>query len=574
VSLYPRLGFRTKIGVRNSGQFFLFSPDGSVLPCTVPAMLPSPRRRQSELIGITRSILAARGLSLAEVSRQSRIRFPCSPLFRIPPNFYDALRRASFSPSLHQLYALSVLTAYRIADWMSVFGFSFDDAAGFQAAWPRYRTTELDPRVYDPSADVSWFEEKREPLGIGLTPLSHWLFGKTTRPLASLVGKTDASFRYLKIGSRDAYAFPDLLPGSIARIDSRIPTDQLLAPDNSNRILAIEHGRGIFCGRLCPLRHGRVVLCSRHLPYAPIELKLGTEAKILGYVDMEIRQVESREAPEVQPSWSRLWTRRAPQPPAHSGRLGELARQARIHSGLSFREASGRTAEIARVLQNPNYFCAPGALSDLEARDLFPRHIHKLISLSAVYCVSIARLTERAGLRLEEAGQEPMPARWKYGSGGEVAVMPYRPSPFLGAVEDEFEEVPFFLRNALPSILGLRNLSVRDLFWAGATAETVHPYLNGAAFLAVNRKSKTPAPSLSSPVWAQPLYVLELRDGKRLCAACSLQEGTLVVRPCTTASGGLLRLRHRADAEVLGKVVALVRRLQLQERGVRERPAE
>jgi hypothetical protein len=77
----------------------------------------------------------------------------------------------------------------------------------------------------------------------------------------------------------------------------------------------------------------------------------------------------------------------------------------------------------------------------------------------------------------------------------------------------------------------------------------------------VNRKSKTPAASLSSPVWAQPLYVLELRNGNRLCGACSLQNGVLVVRPCTTVSGGLLRLRNRVDAEVLGKVVAIVRRL-------------
>jgi hypothetical protein len=531
-------------------------------------MPPSPRRRQSELIDTTRSILAARGLSLAELSRQSRVRFPVSPLFRIPPNFYDVLRRASFSPSLHQLYALSVLTGYRIADWMSVFGFSFDDAAGFQASWPRYQTTELDPRVYDPTAEVSWFEEVQAPLAAELTPLSHWLSGKTTRPLESLARKTDASFRYLKIGSRDAYAFPDLLPGSIVRIDSRIPSDQLLAPDKANRILAVEHPRGIFCGRLRPLRHGRVVLCSRQLPYAPIELKLGSEAKILGYVDMEIRQVESREAPEVQASWRQLWTRHLPQPPGPSGRLGEFARQARIRSDLSFREASKRTAEIARVLQHPNYFCAPGALSDLEARDLFPRHIHKLVSLSAVYCVSIAELTERAGLRLEDAGQEPLPAQWKYTSRREGVDMPYRPAPFLSAVQNEFEEIPFFLRKALPSILGLPSLSVRDLFWAGATAEQVHPYLKGAAFLALNRKSKTPAPSLSSPVWAQPLYVLELRGGKRLCAACSLQEGTLIVRPCTTASAGLLRLRHRADAEVLGKVVAIVRRLQPQEKGI------
>lgn len=537
-----------------------FSRSASSFPLALGAMPPALRRRPSELVAITRSIFAKRGFTLADIARQSRIRFPGNPRFRIPPNFYDALRRASFSPSLHQLYALSVLTGYKLADWLCVYGFSFDDAARFQARFPRYRTAELDARAYDSSANVSWFEEAQSiALGTELTPLSQWLFGKTIRPLASLTDRAAVSFRYLKIGSRDAYAFPDLLPGSIVRVNVRYPPDQLLAPDNANHILAIERVDGIFCGRVRNVGRGRVVLCSRQLPYAPIELKLGSEAKIVGYVDMEIRRLEPVEIPEVQASWK--------PPAARSGlateakRIGEVARRARMRSSLSFREVSERTAEIARVLQHPNYFCAPGALSDLEARDVFPRHIHKLISLSAVYGVSVAELAELAGLPLEQAGQEVISAELKYASHREAAKSTHSSSPFLQAVAEEFDEIPFFLRKALPAILGLPNLSVRDFFWAGATENLVHPYLRDAAFLAVNRKIKTPVPSLSLPVWAQPLYVLELRDGKRLCATCSLQNGTLLVRLCTTVPGDL-RLRHRDEVEIVGKVVAVARRLR------------
>jgi len=241
--------------------------------------------------------------------------------------------------------------------------------------------------------------------------------------------------------------------------------------------------------------------------------------------------------------------------------VGEENCRARIQSGLSFREASKRTAEIARILQHPNYFCAPGALSDLEARDLFPRHVHKLISLSAVYCLSIAGLASLVGLQLEHAGQEAMPDDWKQASLRQEQEVP-QPSGFLKAVQDTFEEVPYFLRGALPAVLGLPNLSVRDLFWAGATQGVTHPYLRNCVFLAVNRRDKTPTQSLSSPVWAQPLYVLETRDGKRLCAACSLQNGTLVVRPCTSIYGDLVRLRSRVDAEVIGRVMATVRLLR------------
>jgi hypothetical protein len=162
---------------------------------------------------------------------------------------------------------------------------------------------------------------------------------------------------------------------------------------------------------------------------------------------------------------------------------------------------------------------------------------------------------------LEDAGKEAMPDHWKprprRQGHGEVL----KPSPFLEAVRDTLEEVPLFLREALPLLLGLPGLSVRDLFWAGATGDLLHPYLRDSAFLAVNRRSKTPATSLSSPVWAQPLYVLETRDGIRMCAACILQNGTLLVRPCTTTSGTLLKLRNRVDADILGKVVAIVRRV-------------
>jgi hypothetical protein len=525
-------------------------------------MAPTSRHPQPSGSDTVRAILAARGFSLAEISRQSRLRFSGNSLFRIPSNFYDALHHVSFSPSLHQLFALSVLTGYRLADWLSVFGFSFDAAARFQASWSRHQTTELDARVYDPSAEISWFEET-QPVSWGdqPTPLSQWLAGKTTQPLDSLTSRTEPAFRYLKIGSGDAYAYPDLLPESVVRIDPRVSAEQLLNEDHAGRILAIEHSRGILCSRVRPSENGRVILCSKQVPYPPVELRLDTEARILGVVDLEIRPLAYRGAPEVSNRAVRHWIPSVLTARVARGRIGEHIRRARNRSGLSFHEASERTREIAQVLRHPNYFCAASALSDIEGRDFFPRHVHKLISLSAVYSLSIGELAGLAGLVLENAGQEVMPEEWKGAPRSRGPVEGQAPSHFLQAIQDKFEEIPYFLRSALPSLLSLPHLSLRDLFWAGATSHFVHPYLRNSAFLAVNRKSKTPTPSPSSPVWAQPLYVLEMRDGSRLCAACSLQNGTLLIRPCTSSARNLIRLRNRVDAEVLGKVVALVRRL-------------
>jgi len=509
-----------------------------------------------------RSLLSSRGLSLAEVSRESRARFPDNSLLWIPSHFYDALHHASFTPSLHQLFALSVLTGYGLIDWLRLFGFSFDAAVRFQAAWPRYRTVELDAKVYDPIQDISWFEEPPAvALGDELTPLNHWLSGKIGWPLGALTSKTDSRFLYLKIGTGDAYAYPDLLPESIVRVDPRSPDEQL-SETESGPIFAVEHSRGITCSRLRMGGQGKVILCPSEVPYAVVELRLGTEARILGAVDFEIRRLAYRGTPEVSSYAASHWLPAVlGNQPAAKEKIGGFLRRARVRSGLSFHEASARTREIARLLKHPHYFCAASALSDMEARDLFPRHIHKLISLSAVYCLPAGELARLAGLSLESAGQEPMPQVWRGIPDTQSAPTPHSPSHFLRAVENKFEEIPLFLRGALSAILGLPNPSVRDMFWAGATAQYGHPYLKNAAFLAVNRKSKTPAPSLFSPIWAQPIYILELRDGNRLCVACTLQNGTIFVRPSAANAQSLIRLRNHVEVEVLGRVVGVVRGL-------------
>jgi hypothetical protein len=512
--------------------------------------------------GRVQRILAQRGLTLAEVVRASKLRFPANRLHHIPHDFYDALRGGSFSPSLHQVFTLSTLSGYQLVDWLSVFGFSLDDPARFQASFPGSRTVELDARVYDRDARVQWFEEQKTVmLGSQLTPLSLWLTGSTYRKLDSLCGPVRSSFGYFKIGSRDAYAFPELLPGSIVRVDSRIPQEQFLTDRPSHRLFAIEHSHGIVCCRLRRVGPSRIALCPGHLPFAQVELELQTCARILGVVDLEIRLLANVEPPDVPASLGRFWAPAPLKPHRSFPSVGECIRAARLRSGLSFREASEHTRSIARALQHASYFCAASTLSDCETRKVPPRHIHKLISLCGVYCLAVADVLEAAGLPMEAAGRLAMPDEFLGRLHQQAIRSEARSSSFLAEVERHVEEVPYFLRGALPSMFGLQNLSVRDVFWAGATEQFTRLYLTGTTFLVVNRKSRVPKSSLSSPMWAQPLYILQKRDGSFLCAACSLQNGMLVLRPCVAASRNLIYLRNRVDAETLGRVIGIVRRL-------------
>jgi hypothetical protein len=122
----------------------------------------------------------------------------------------------------------------------------------------------------------------------------------------------------------------------------------------------------------------------------------------------------------------------------------------------------------------------------------------------------------------------------------------------------------------LSFLFGLQDLCVRDVFWSGGAHGSIHSYSAGALFLVVDRKQKIPRPSLSSPVWAQPAYVLQRRDGGYLWGFCSLQNRTLIVRACIAGSPKLQRLRDRVDAEVIGKVVGVVRTLKFRSKAARK----
>lgn len=77
----------------------------------------------------------------------------------------------------------------------------------------------------------------------------------------------------------------------------------------------------------------------------------------------------------------------------------------------------------------------------------------------------------------------------------------------------------------------------------------------------IDRLKKKPIRSRSLPLLKQPLYMLLTRDGTYICACCSLEDGYLVVDPHSEDHKLPERLRQGHDAEVVGQVVAIARRL-------------
>jgi hypothetical protein len=317
---------------------------------------------------------------------------------------------------------------------------------------------------------------------------------------------------------------------------------------------------------LNPVDPDRVTMVSRYLPFARVELCLGKEIKILGVADWEIHPLKNTPYPRVPAELAKAWSPLPIRQSTNPMSLGELIETFRIRSGLQFREASLASQRIAEYLADNRYFIAPSALSSYERLGTPPRHIHKIVSLCIVYTIRFWDFLRCAGMELAQLGQESIPEDLLPSAAPNMSKEPFSEDnnpPRLSVFSKSFfEEIPLFLRNALPRITGLANLSLRDVFWTGELRQPLHFVLDGSRFIIVNRRAKQAAQSPLSMPWEAPLCLVLMRDGTYTCGPCQVKNGTLILHPHPGSPVPPVELINKKDAEVAGQVFAVVRRFQ------------
>ena len=520
-----------------------------------------------------RQILSTRGLTLYRVSQQSVELFGRSSKFYIPHNLYHDLADPSRAPSIHQMIALSQITKYRLYDWLGVFGIDLDQIPRLQLMIPRKRTALLDSSAYDPFAWIPWFSDRPGPcVARPIAPLGQFLAAAPPRRAMDLAPASKGRFLYGKVGEEDVHAFPHLGAGSIFRVDTRNLEEQLLDAQNKpgRRLFFVEHILGWSCSQLVLLSKERILLHSPRNPCVQTELTLGTEARIAGVIDAEIRPLWHRPVPR-EPHRSTIPPRARPlSVPSTPTNLKDLLRNSRLRLGVSFREASGTSRWIAKALSDELYFAAPGTLSDYEALAAPPRHIQKIVTLCILYCVRFPEFLRASGLRLEEERREPIPDEFilrqmpNHGSGPHSRrgqTDDQESDGFLGSLLRKWEEVPLFLRHALNELAGLKNFSLLDVFWVDGEKPALHPLLVNAALVVINRRIKRPSQSAAKDCRAPSLHLILKRNGGYLFGCCALQEGTLLVGAYPGGPPGTQRFRNGIDAEIIGQVTAILRKL-------------
>ncbi len=514
------------------------------------------------------AILASKDLTLYQVSQKSEVLYGRSSPYFLPHNLYYDLRHGTFSPSIYQLSVLSRVSEYRLNDWLRAFGFNVEDIPRLQVLLSSSRTVLLNSSLDDPYAWIPWLENRAgNTPAPPIAPIAQLLEFTHHRRIGSMSEISNRGFLYARIGHEDALAFPDLLPGSLVRVDPRLSNDRMPRKNGttSNQIFLIEHCQGLYCCRLRVMGDSLIVPVSTQLPYAQIELQVPHEARLLGVADLEIRPLLKPEQPEVPKELAKHWT---PRPLAPETKLGPLLRSARTKMNLSLREASGISRQIVALLGDERYFVSPSSLSDYEVLDTPPRHFHKAITLCSIYGLQFHEFMKAIGIELEELGQESMPDRLIARDSPEEVPRDIEGDDgkpnyggFIETLLTECSEVPFFLRSSIEGFSGLPDVSLDDFFWTVGERNALHPYLIGALVVIVNRRKRKPVHFRSKPLWQQPLYVILKRDGTYLCACCGIENGTLVVHPYSHQFYRPTQLRYHEDAEVMGQIVAIARKL-------------
>lgn len=473
-------------------------------------------------------------------------------------------------PDIHQLAALAKLSGYRLVDWLALFGYHVDDILRLQLELHTEHTIVLPSTIYDSLVLTPWIRQFDAEANLERTQsLLTLVDGMGHAPLGVLDQSNRQRFLYARVGRQDDMMRPRLAAGSIVRVDPRRTT--VPPPGGARSMYLVQHLRGLSCCYVERQDDQHVILLPDEVSPRVMRCRLGTEAIILGAIDLELRP--------LQETWPNASKR--PRVERHNGHsklsgpvtkhldgAGVYARIMRERIGVSFRKAQAMTHQIAASLDDERYKIALGSLSDAETYDGLPRHISKIFSLCIAYGMDLWQYLRAGGVPVDELNAAAAIPRQFLNDDEDATVDSAQPMPMIpgsdqdqatGAVVERLGEVPFFLLPSIGSIIRQEQLSVDDLYVCSSRERVLHPLLNGALLLLVNRRQRrVPEARAHISLVERPLFLVRAPDRRYLAGMCAVDGGTLLVQPHSRSRMPVLTYPAR-DVTVIGRISAVLR---------------
>jgi hypothetical protein len=537
---------------------------------------PSPRVRR------LKAFLESLDLTMYHISQvTARTPFGKGTRAHIRDAFYAELDSGQ-TPDIHQVAALAKITGHRFIDWLALFGYHVGDLLKLQLEFLTERTVLLPNVLYDPLVSVPWVRRLDPHADLDHTqPLAMLIDAMGYEPIGALDKLNRKRYLYARIGKRDDMLRSRLAAGSVVRVD---PTQTTVAPVGTHHrpIYLVQHLGGLCCCYVERLDEHHIVLLPDDGASHFMRCRVGAEAVILGTVDTELRPISTQPVDPPPPREKYQGSHRMrlfeSLPDVQQG-PGAFARLSRERLGICFREAQAMTRALARRFEDKHYNVALGSLSDAETQNILPRHIPKILSLCAVYGMDMCQYLRAGSVPIDDLNGAPIPPQYLSDEETPINAVPLMPSTLpseatVTATEmimNRLGEIPFFLLRYMGDLIGQEQLSLDDVYVWGQRERALHPMLQGAILLIVNRRQRrVPDARMRLSLSQRPLFLIRTPSGQLLAGMCAVDGDVLLVQPHNASRTPVLSFQAR-DVEVIGRISAVLRSIHSNGNGAAEK---
>ncbi len=249
-------------------------------------------------------------------------------------------------------------------------------------------------------------------------------------------------------------------------------------------------------------------------------------------------------------------------------RAGEQLKEVRRRLGITTREVEEWSRKIAQAENIEEFYISNAWLTQIENRQSVPS-IYKLYSLSVIYRAKFTDLLLLYDVDLEKISKHQLatPLEKTHLVGLEVydkeraVSFPVRFDPgfslektsLLSRIVEVWGEVPISL---------IQHLDIRHGLYGyiGLQDYMMYPLLRPGSFVQIEGRRNRVEVTPWRTEFDRPIYFVELRDGYA-CSWCDLQGSRLTLLPHPLSPNGISQFDFPADAEIVGRVVAVAMRI-------------
>ncbi len=252
---------------------------------------------------------------------------------------------------------------------------------------------------------------------------------------------------------------------------------------------------------------------------------------------------------------------------------GRQLRRVRERLRLKYRDVEEASQEIARRRANQEFTIGLSRLADIENKGTLPS-IYRLYSLCAIYGLSLENVLRWYGIDLGNLAGDAARLSLRETRSIDFTISESNTVPDLPVVIEgnidltkTFYLSPYIRKwGPLPlSILGSLDLERNRYAFIGIDDWFMHPILPPGSFIQVDETKNRVECIGSTKEYNRPIYLVEHRGGYR-CGWCTEQNGLLIVQPHSESDMSLELFRYPGDADIVGQVIAVAKRLDLAKR--------